>query len=98
MTPERQARIRAASERLAREMPLNELRAARAITQEQLAQTLGVKQHTVSRLERRTDMYISSLAKVVEAMGGRLEIRAVFPDGAVAINQFSAVDEEGVNG
>jgi transcriptional regulator with XRE-family HTH domain len=71
------------------ELPLGELRVAHDITQEQLATILGVKQTAVSRMERRRDMYISSLSKTIEAMGGKLEIRAVFPDGTVQIKQFS---------
>src|SRR5260370_6748951 len=70
-----------------REMPLHELRAARRHTQQQLAQTLGMTQAAVSQLEQRTDMYLSSLQNFVEAMGGHLELRAVFPDGEVTLLQ-----------
>ena len=69
-------------------MTLDQLRAARELTQENLAQIFGVSQGSISRLERRTDMYVSTLARFIEAMGGQLEIRAVFPDGVVRINQF----------
>jgi DNA-binding XRE family transcriptional regulator len=70
-------------------MALDELRAARSLTQEQLASVLGVKQAAVSKMERRTDMYISTLRGIIKAMGGQLEIRAVFPGhGAVEIQQF----------
>jgi predicted transcriptional regulator len=59
------------------------------MTQEQLANVLGVKQAAVSKMERRTDMYISTLRGIIKAMGGQLEIRAVFPGhGAVEIQQF----------
>jgi hypothetical protein len=51
-----------------------------------MAQTLGVNQPAISRLERK---YVSTLANFVKAMGGKLEIRAVFPDGEVRISQFS---------
>jgi predicted XRE-type DNA-binding protein len=71
------------------EMPLHELRAARELTQEHLASLLRIKQSNVSKMERRTDMYIGTLAKFIEAMGGQLEIRANFPDGSVRITQFS---------
>jgi transcriptional regulator with XRE-family HTH domain len=71
-------------------MALDELRAARELTQTHLAELFGVSQGSISRLERRTDMYVSTLAKFIEAMGGQLEIRAVFPDGSVRINQFGA--------
>ena len=70
-------------------MPLDELRAARNLTQEHLAALLHIKQASVSKMERRTDMYIGTLGKFIEAMGGQLEIRAIFPDGAVRITQFS---------
>ena len=69
-------------------MPLQELRHARHLSQEQLAQTLSVKQAAVSKLERRTDMYISTLRNFIKAMGGDLEITAKFPDGAIQIIQF----------
>jgi transcriptional regulator with XRE-family HTH domain len=87
-----------ARERLAA-MPLDELRHAREITQQHLAYVLGVNQAAVSRMERRTDMYVSTLRNFIEAMGGRLEVRAVFPDlGAVEVTQFAgaarAVAEE----
>ena len=49
---------------------------------------LGLNQATVSKLERRTDMYLSSLRRFVEAMGGELEISANFPDGRVRIQLF----------
>jgi transcriptional regulator with XRE-family HTH domain len=76
-------------------MPLDELRHAREITQQHLAQVLGVNQAAVSRMERRTDMYLSTLRSFIEAMGGRLEIRAVFPDlGAVEITQFTGAGKE----
>jgi transcriptional regulator with XRE-family HTH domain len=69
-------------------MGLDELRAARELTQEHLARIFRVSQGSISRLERRTDMYVSTLEKFIEAMGGKLEIRAVFPSGSVRITQF----------
>jgi DNA-binding XRE family transcriptional regulator len=72
-------------------MPLQELRHARHLSQEQLAQTLSVKQAAVSKLEKRTDMYISTLRNFIKAMGGDLEIIAKFPDGSVQINQFEGI-------
>lgn len=70
-------------------MPLDELRAARHLTQEHLASILGIKQSNISKMKRRTDIYVSTLTKFIEAMGGTPEIRACFPDGSVRINQFS---------
>jgi hypothetical protein len=89
MSPERRARNEAEAERMLREMPLEERRSARAITQTHLAEVLGIKQAGVSKMERRTDMYIRTLSRFIEAMGGQLEIRANFPEGSVRITQFS---------
>lgn len=75
------------------EMPLSELRRARKLSQEQIAILLNVKQAAVSKLERRTDIYISTLRSFVKAMGGELEITVRFPEGTVKINQFEDVDE-----
>jgi transcriptional regulator with XRE-family HTH domain len=72
-------------------MALDELRAARALTQEHLLTILGIKQSAISKLERRADMYVSTLRHLIEAMGGQLEIRAVFPDGDVRITQFQTL-------
>jgi len=86
---------RAASDRefrrIVEEMPLEELRAARELTQTSLAKILEVGQSEVSKIEKRTDMYVSTLASYVKAMGGELEICAVFPDGKVKINQFEDI-------
>jgi predicted transcriptional regulator len=88
MSPERRERARLRAEQLIAEMPLEELRKARKLTQVQLAESMGLTQSSVSKLEKRTDMYLSTLAHFVEAMGGQLEIKAIFPDGAVKITQF----------
>jgi len=89
MSPEARAEVERRVKASIEEMPLMELRAARELTQESIASVLGIKQAAVSRLERRADMYVSTLSKFVEAMGGKLEIRAVFPDGSVILNQFA---------
>ncbi|GMR13751.1 MAG: XRE family transcriptional regulator [Gemmatimonadota bacterium] len=94
MDPERQERIRERTEELLVELPLQELRQARALSQQELAEVLGLNQATVSKLERRTDMYLSSLRRFVEAMGGELEISASFPDGKVRIQLFEDLDAE----
>jgi transcriptional regulator with XRE-family HTH domain len=89
MDPERRERV---EKRVAEEMErmvLQELRQARHLTQEQIASALGIKQAGVSRIESQTDMYISTLRRFVEAMGGELQIVATFPDGEVAISQFA---------
>ncbi len=69
-------------------MPLEEVRKARQMTQAKLADALGVNQGEVSKIEHRTDIYLSTLADYVEALGGKLEIRAVFPDREMRITQF----------
>jgi transcriptional regulator with XRE-family HTH domain len=73
-------------------MPLHELRRARQLSQEQLAEELGATQPEISKIEHRTDMYVSTLRRFVEAMGGQLEIIARFPDGNVEISQFQELD------
>lgn len=73
----RQGRIEARAAELA---TLKDLRQAVAQTQEELAATLGVGQDTISRLEKRSDMLLSTLRRYVEAMGGKLELVAKFPD------------------
>lgn len=73
---------------LREEMPLNELRQARGLSQKALAAVLHVEQPAIAKLERRTDMYISTLRSHIEAMGGALEIVAKFPEGSVRIKSF----------
>jgi transcriptional regulator with XRE-family HTH domain len=65
---------------------LGQLREARRMTQAQVAQALSSSQPNVSKLERREDLYLSTLSEYVEALGGRLEIRAVFPDEVITID------------
>jgi transcriptional regulator with XRE-family HTH domain len=93
MSPERRKRAHERAETMLAELPLQALRQARKLTQEALAKTLGSEQALVSKLERRTDMYVSSLRTYIEALGGDLEIIARFPDGAVRITQFEDIDD-----
>jgi ribosome-binding protein aMBF1 (putative translation factor) len=86
---ERQAAIAEKTTQLKAKMALSELRQAWQLSQVELAAKLKVKQPAVARLERRTDMYVSHLRKVIEAMGGELDIIARFPDGEVKIKNFS---------
>jgi len=62
------------------EMTLQELRRARKLTQVSLAKALGISQDGVSRLEKRSDLLLSTMRKSVEAMGGNLSLVAEFPD------------------
>lgn len=88
MSPDARARSEEKTRQLKQEMPLQELRQARKMSQEQLAKCLHTRQSNISRIEKRTDMYISTLREIIKAMGGDLEIIAKFPDGDVRINQF----------
>jgi transcriptional regulator with XRE-family HTH domain len=93
MSPEAIARSDAHYRKMVAEMPLHELRRARGISQEKLAEALHIKQPNVAKLEKRTDVYISTLRAAIEAMGGTLNIVACFPDGEVKITNFSSLDE-----
>lgn len=89
-----QAEIRGrAAELLAEEATLRQLREAREQSQKDLAEKLGVNQAAVSKLERRSDLYLSTLRGYVEAIGGELEIVARFPDRAVRIDLLSTFGE-----
>ena len=88
MPAERQARIAAETQQLIDQMPLQELCKALDLTQQQMAATLGVNQAAVSNMESQTDMYVSTLRRFIEAMGGELHIMVRFPQGNVEINQF----------
>ena len=88
-TPERRARVEARKAELHAAMPLHELRKARALTQKALGEALNVNQPAVAKLERRADMYVSNLRAYIEAMGGKLNIVAEFPQGTVAITNFA---------
>lgn len=88
MSVERQRRIAGRVRESLAAMPLDEVRKARQMTQAKLAEALGVNQGEISKIEHRTDIYLSTLAGYVEALGGKLEIRAVFPDREMRITQF----------
>jgi transcriptional regulator with XRE-family HTH domain len=86
LRPTRRKRIEARAVQLAaEEMTLFELRHARKLTQVRMAKALHISQDGVSRLERRTDLLLSTLRKSVEAMGGSLSLIAEFPDRAPVI-------------
>lgn len=94
MAPEAQARVEAKAEELLAEMPLNELRQARGLSQKVLAEVLHVQQPSIAKMEKRTDMYISTLRSHIEAMGGQLDVIARFPDGSVKISNFSDIESD----
>ena len=92
--PERRERNRQRARDLLAELRLREVRAACELTQEELAERLNIDQPNVSRLENRSDVRVSTLADYVAALGGRLELLAVFPEGTVRINQFERSGKE----
>lgn len=80
LSPARRRKIAArAAALIAEEKSLQELRRAHKLTQKRMAQVLGVGQDSVSRLEQRSDLLLSTLRAYVEAMGGRLSLLAQFP-------------------
>lgn len=90
----RQAIDKRTAELIAEEATLRRIREARERTQEAVAKRLHINQAAVSKLERRTDMYLSTLRGYIEAMGDQFEIIARFPDQAVRITQFKSLDSE----
>lgn len=89
MSPDALGRAQAKAKAMLEEMPLNELRQARGLSQKMLADVLHVQQPSIAKMEKRTDMYISTLRSHIEAMGGELELVARFPDGHVKISNFA---------
>ena len=81
------------AELIAEEMTLRELRRARRLTQVRVAKALGITQDSVSRLEKRSDILLSTLRKTVEVMGGNLSLVAEFPDRAPVV--LSGIAEAG---
>jgi predicted transcriptional regulator len=91
MSPERQVRAQAKTNVMLEEMALNELRQAFKLSQEEMANRLNVKQPAISKIEKNTDMYISTLRRFIEAMGGELDISARFNNELIHINQFKDI-------
>jgi ribosome-binding protein aMBF1 (putative translation factor) len=91
MSPESRKRVAQKVKEAMAEMPLNELRQARGLSQEMLAEALHIQQPAIAKMERRTDMYISTLRSHIKAMGGELDISARFPEGVVRITNFSQI-------
>lgn len=85
MSPERLARAEARAQEAMAEMLLAEIRKEAGFTQEDLAETLGVKQPSLSKLESQDDMQISTLKRLIQALGGQLELIAHMPKGDIRI-------------
>ena len=94
MRPESRERAEQKSLKLREQMDLAELRNAMQLSQKQLASALKVGQASVAKMEKRTDMYLSTLRRFIEAMGGELDIVARFPDHSIPIKTFSQISEE----
>ena len=89
LSPAAQKRSDAKAKVMLSEMPLHELHQARGLSQKMLADVLHVQQPSIAKMEKRTDMYLSTLRSHIQAMGGELDIIARFPDGVVKINNFT---------
>lgn len=88
MTPDAQARSAARAEAMLLEMQLHELRKDRGFTQVDLAACMNTEQATISKIEKRNDMYVSTLSGYVKALGGELKLVASFPDAEIQIHPF----------
>jgi predicted XRE-type DNA-binding protein len=92
MPVESQQRANELAQTMMQEMPLQELRQARGLSQKVMAELLHVQQPAIAKLEKRTDMYLSTLRSHIEAMGGQLDVIARFADGSVRITHFADID------
>ena len=94
LNPDQRKKVEArAADLMAEEMTLRELRHARKLTQIRIAKKLGITQDSVSRLEKRSNLLLSTLRKTVEAMGGTLSLVAEFPDRAPVVLSGIAEDD-----
>lgn len=83
--PERRARLDRERQYVHTILGLTAMREARGATQQQIANAWEVSQANVSQIERTPDIYLSTLGKYVAALGGKIEIRAVFPDEVITL-------------
>ena len=91
MPERRRERIKLKTALLKNEMALRELRQALDLTQEELARSLDMKQAAISKFEHQSDIYLSTLRRILFAMGADLKLVARFPEGEVLINQFNEI-------
>jgi len=82
-------RALARTKELIAELPVGELRQLAGKSQRELAEIIGIKQPSLAKLEKQSDMQISTLQKIIEALGGELDLVARFPKGAVKIGRFT---------
>lgn len=88
MTPERLNNVENRANEILLEMALKELRNEKNLTQQKLASILEVNQAALSKIESQSDIKVSTLRRLLEAMGGSLKLVAEFPEGEIVINQF----------
>jgi DNA-binding XRE family transcriptional regulator len=94
MSPKARAEAEARASQLDQEMNLAEVRRALQLSQDEIAQTLQIGQGSVAKIEKRADMYVSTLRRFIEAMGGELEIVARFAGHSVKIKSFADLSEK----
>ncbi|MHB8620633.1 MAG: XRE family transcriptional regulator [Chloroflexota bacterium] len=84
-TPESEARVAAYKAAMRDVLAIEELRAGRKLTQGQVARALGASQANVSQIEHQDNIYLKTLSSYIEALGGHLEVRVIFPDETVVL-------------
>ena len=93
MAPERVARAEMKAKEIMADMLLAEIRKQMGLTQKELAAVLNIKQPTLSKIESQEDMQIGTLRRIIEALGGELELIAHLPRGDVRLSQFRQRDQ-----
>jgi DNA-binding XRE family transcriptional regulator len=88
MSPRRRARNEAAASKMLADILLSEMRQHSGMTQRQLASALGIKQPTLAQMEKQDDMQVSTLRRLVRALGGELDLVVRLPQGEFRISQF----------
>lgn len=88
MNPKHLARAKAQAKEIMAEMLLAEIRKEAGFTQEEIARTIGIKQPSLSKLESQDDIQVSTLQRLIQALGGQLELIAHMPGGDIRISQF----------
>jgi len=88
MSPESRARAAGKATSMLLEMQLQELRKSLDVTQVEIAKAMNVEQAAISKLERREDMYLSTLRDYVQALGGELKLVASFPEAEIQLQTF----------
>lgn len=96
--PERRARVDEEKRVMGAVMTLFEMREQRGASQEDLARVWATSQPNVSKIERQDDLFVSTVRRYVEALGGRLELHAVFPDQTVRLQVRTPEQGAGSNG